>query len=180
MSTETYEDLRRSYVRLMVLAAITRITEQHTAGELSEFVTGLAMAEGHPKDCWAQFGPQTVLGILRQLERAGSVCVTGAKRSTRYGRDEPLWAPSKKQALAKLELPLPPERETTDRVHVALPSAAPAADVDPLESLTRDQLLAILQVRDDMEGLCEKFLGDMRELASRAQRALSTKAATNG
>lgn len=189
MTTDTYDelrreyiDLRRDYTRLMVLAAVTRVEEHKTAGELSDFATAMAMAEGHPKDCWAELSPQTVSGLLRQLEKAGSVVVTGVKRSTRYGRDEPLWAP--REEMAPTALPMYPE-PPVQALHMPAMVSAPATiqalvAADPLETLTREQLLSIIQVGSDMQERVDGFLRDMQDLANRAKRALSARDESHG
>lgn len=183
--SETYEEQLREYHRQMAVACLQRAEGAQTAGEVSEFATTLAMSEGHPKACWAPMSPAAVQGILRQLERAGQVMTLDKRRNTRYGRDEPLWQLTELGAVP-MQVPMYPEPEQT-------PARAAAAAVGAvtvgspslpqgicIETLSREQLLTILQLSDEVEGRVESFVRDMRDLATRARRALTSKEASRG
>jgi hypothetical protein len=180
--SETYEEQLRAYHRDMVLACLQRAEGKQSAGELSEFATALAMSEGHPKACWAPLSPQAVQGILRQLQRQGLVDNAEGRRNTRYGRDEPMWVPA--AGTFAVQVPLHPEIENTPARAAAAAAAAvgavtlgaPSAGAAVcMESLSREQLLTILQLSDEVGVRVETFVRDMQDLANRARRALAAR-----
>ena len=180
--SEPYEAQLSAYRSDMVLACLQRAPGAQTAGELSEFATTLAMNEGHPKACWAPLSPQFVHGILRALQRAGLAQTSSGRRNTRYSRDEPLWEVV--AGTARIEVPMYPEPEHTPaRAAAAAVGAvtmgAPSAGVC-LEALSREQLLTILKLSDEVEGRVEAFVRDMRDLATRARRVLTSREASRG
>lgn len=182
--SESYETQLSAYRSDMVLACLQRAPGAQTAGELSEFATTLAMNEGHPKACWAPLSPQSVHGILRALQRAGLAQSPSGRRNTKYSRDEPLWEVV--PGTARIQIPMYPEPEQPPaRAGAAAVSAvtlgAPAAGAGVcLETLSREQLLTILQLSDEVEGRVEAFVRDMRDLATRARRVLTSREASRG
>lgn len=183
--SESYETQLATYRRDMVLACLQHAPGgPHTAGDLSEFATSLAMSEGHPKACWAPLSPQSVHGILRQLQREGLVQSPSGRRNTRYSRDEPMWEPC--AGTPQVTVPMYPEPDMTPaRAAAAAVGAvtvgAPALGAGvSLETLSREQLLAILQLTDEVDVRVESFVRDMRDLATRTKRVLSARESGRG
>jgi hypothetical protein len=161
-------DELKHYQQQMVICCLHRFTDTASAGELSDFACALAMSEGHPKECWSGLQPATVIGLLRTLHKDGLVTRAGERFNPRQGRPEPQWSvPAPRNA----SFPVP-DAPDNDVPVLAMPVLVA---VDPLSSLSREQLLAILQVRDDMQQITARFLVEMQELAARAQRALDTR-----
>lgn len=180
--SESYDEQLAAYRREMVLACLGRAPGPQTAGELSEFATTLAMNEGHPKACWAPLSPQSVHGILRQLQREGRVTSPGGRRNTRYGREESLWEVTPLQSVVSVPMYPEPEQSPARAAAAAVGAVtlgAPSAGVC-LETLSREQLLTILQLSDEVEGRVEAFVRDMRDLATRARRVLTSREASRG
>lgn len=182
--SESYEAQLSAYRSEMVLACLQRAPGAQSAGELSEFATSLAMNEGHPKACWAPLSPQSVHGILRALERDGLVQSPSGRRNTRYGRDEPLWEPvpgKRRVAIPMYPEPIQSPAQAAAAAVGAVTLGAPDAGAAVcLETLSREQLLTILQLSDEVEGRVEAFVRDMRDLATRARRVLTAREVRRG
>ncbi len=157
----------RQYLQQLALYCLHRAGSEQTAAFLAEYMAELALSEGHAK---LHLSANQVLGVLRTLERVGDVRKGDGAHNTRNGRAEPTWRP----VLAwdpKFPMPDAPE-----------PDAQPAAGAtgpDPFAHMTREQLIALVQVHDDISSCVAGFRNDVRDLVSRFESdllALATSA----
>lgn len=131
-----------------------------TAAEAHEAVTGLALGKGHPKEC-ASISPAGVAGVLRTLQNEGCAVQGEARPNTRHGRNEPTWnlAPG----LQPLAAPSAPGTKKA--------AAAPAGD--PLSHLSREQLLAMILVGDELSSATARFQAEVEGIKDRARQILA-------
>lgn len=158
----------REYLQQLALYCLHRNQAEQTAAFLAEYMAELALSEGHAK---LHLSANQVLGILRSLERAGEVKKGDGTHSSRHGRAEPTWRP----VLVwdpKFPMPEPPEQ---DDQQAAVPTAQ-----DPYPYMTREQLIALLHVHDDINTRIAEFRSalrcfeaDMAELAAGARSRMA-------
>lgn len=168
----TKSEQLREYQRALVLACVHRSKGLVTAGDLTELAGSLAQAELHPRECWIGINTQSITGNLRTLQNEGFVVKLDVRKNVRYGRDEPAYGIAGGQHLANPNWPIPEPPEAMEEEALAMP----VLPVDPMHSMTREQLLAVIQVRDDMLDLTQRTMREIQALADRAQRALSVHA----
>lgn len=113
-------DLRQ--YRMQLIAHVLGGGQQMATGAVHDHLVAAAEAAVHPIECY-QMTRAEVAGLLRSMEAAGRVVVTGKTYRTARGRDEPMWT-----AAALVELPEPPEEE-----------AAPTRTSRAVEIMTADR-----------------------------------------
>lgn len=162
------KDGLREYRQDFALAILLRGCRPMSAAEVAEHIAVLGQMEGHPASCWRDADPITMAGHLRALETKSLVVKSGVRQDTRAGRDVPMWKPvAEYQHTAPL--PLPPETSEAK----AAPAMPRPADPNPYADLTRSQLYALLQVHDQISGVCQRFMRDMEDLSEKARRQLN-------
>lgn len=167
---------KRSYLRELALYCLHHASTPATAGELAEHMGTLAQSEGHPKELWIEVSPSSVFGCLKGLQNQGDAMRVDERKNTRSGRAEPTWTCTG-QRDASMPLPNPAEFEVTaegDAAVAAAPGGIVDVPADPYESLSREQLLAVLRVSDDVGGAVARFMRDLDELRARATRILQS------
>lgn len=166
------EELKQ-YHRGMMLACLAR-SGPATAGDLADHVAATAEVEEHPRAVWEGLNPHAVLGHLRTLSGEGLVIQVGTKKNARHGRDEPCWALSEKTRTLPA-VPLAPAVKRPPQATVAWSSgiAEVPAPASPYDHLSREQLLALLQVHDNLAAAMARFRGELDTIASSARERLA-------
>lgn len=171
----------RAYHRALALYCLGQRGAPCTAAELAEHMGALAMSEGHPKGWWSDISPSSVAGHLRTLENGSNVDRVGDRPNPRHGRGEPLWRFAGEQLP---RCPDPGDFETEDAPpprQSPAPSlpAAPAPALPPLPAereayaeMTRDQLLTVLRINDEVAGAAKRFINEILDISERGRRAL--------
>ncbi len=134
-----------------------------TAAEAHEAVTGLALAKGHPKEC-ASISPAGVAGILRTLQNEGAAVRGSARPNTRHGRSEPTW---------RLQAGSPPIQSPSAPGGRSGASAGASGGQDPLAHLSRDQLMAMILVGDELSAATARFQAEVEGIKDRARVILA-------
>ena len=150
----------REYHRDLALACLSRSPGPMTAAELAEVMGTLAQEEGHPRACWRSITGPMVAGIMKTLLAAGEVSSTPSFHA-RHGRDVALWA---KAQPGTWPFPLPPEDDE--------PEEAPAP-ASPYDHLSREQLVALLGVHDELSALVARFQQELSEFTAGARTRLA-------
>lgn len=154
------QDELRQYHRHAAMYVL-QSSQGMTAAEAHEAVTGLALANGHPKEC-ASISPAGVAGILRTLQNEGVAVQGGARQNTRQGRSEPTWR------LAHGAQPLLPPPAPVGRTgRGAVPGQ------DPLAHLSREQLMAMILVGDELSAATARFQAEVEGIKDRARLLLA-------
>lgn len=151
----------REYHRKLALACLSRASNPMTAAELAEYMSGAAQAEGHPKACWRAITGPMVAGVLRTLQAQGEVTCTPVFH-TRHAREVSVWTVTT-QSGDDRSFPLPPDDE--------MPEADPVKT--PYDHLSREQLVALLEIHDDLGGLVAKFQQELSEFTAKARQRLA-------
>lgn len=156
------QDELRQYHRQATMYVL-QSSQSMTAAEAHEAVTGLALAKGHPKEC-AAISPAGVAGVLRSLQNEGIAVRGPARQNTRHGRSEPTWR--LEDGLQMIQPPTAPGRRS---------GAAPAnaAGQDPLAHLSREQLMAMILVGDELSAATARFQAEVEGIKDRAKVILA-------
>lgn len=173
MSTANADDVK-VYRRELLLCCLNRIGAPSTAAEVAEYAFSLAAGDGHPRDAFSGLNPQMVAGILRGMEQAGTIQRGESRYDTSKGRDQPRWCVLNRDS--RYPLPLPPDDdEPPQKEQRAEPRS-------PYDSLTRDQMIALLQVQDDIAAVAARLreavstsLAEMELIVASARSRLAAK-----
>lgn len=133
-----------------------------TAAEIHEAVTATALTCGHPKEC-GSITPAGIAGVLRTLQNECLAVPRGGRRNTRHGRSEPTWALA--EGIETVAQPSAPSRRPP-----VSPSSGP---YDPMAGLSREQLMAMLLVSDELSEATARFQAEVDVIRDRARRVLA-------
>lgn len=152
----------KQYHRELALYVLGRARGRPLAAdEVTECMLSLAQHEGLPKPCWAGINPQSVAGMLKSLQNAGlAEQLPDAARHARAGRAAPAWrlAPGQPNP----PMPLPPDDEGL--------AGQPAKVEDPYEGLSRQQLITLLKVHEDLAETMGRFKVQMADFQQELER----------
>lgn len=121
----------------LLLAALQRAGKPSTSGDLVDAATGLALAEGWNPEQAAKLTRKSVAKRLQHMEKAGDVRTEGSAFDTTLDRMTPTFVPVR-GFNARAPVPTPPGEH------------APTGKAGSYESMTRTQLIAVLDVQDEM------------------------------
>ena len=158
MNRESLLRYRREFVR----AVLTRCPPRQgmNVGEIAEAIQTLAMAEGHPRECWATTDAGVVTGVITSLLAEGVIRVSsigaGTKRDTIV-----YWLPH--PICGFNGIPEPPNQDEEDEEE-------PRVDLDKLE---RRQVRALLEVGDEVSELMAEFQQKMNDMRERIRARLA-------
>lgn len=157
-------DQLRGYHRHAILYVLSGAGAM-TAAEIHEAVTTHALTGGHPKEC-ASITPAAVAGILRSLQNEQLVVPARGRFNTRHGRTEPTWiADEGVNFAAPPSAPQPEARPA--------PARWVGGPYEPMQDLSREQLMAILLVGDELAGATARYMAEVEEIKTRARRMLA-------
>lgn len=166
---------RRTYYRELTLFALQRCPGEST-DVLAAAMGEMAMNEGHPARCWKAIGQHQILGVLRTLESQGLVTrIRNAKYDAGKGRERPGWQLSREAATRNYPMPFPPEDLEDEPPE---PAPAPAPPATQYDDLSREQLIALLAVHDDITQLVARFTTELDGLARNARSRLAAMGVT--
>lgn len=161
----------RDYSRALALYCVSGASTPVTASEIAEHMGTVAMSEGHPQRCWRGINAGSAAGFLRALESKGQVKRQGERRNTTNNRPEPLWVATATAAGA--EIPTPPECAGSAPVLNTSRAPTDLEENSPYATLSRTQLLTVLQVTDQLHGTVARFMRDIQDVSDRARRELA-------
>lgn len=149
-------------VNELMLCALLRAGKPIDSGALFDAVVGLGVCTGWPHDQLERLTRQSVAQRMRSLVRSGRArqCGVGVDEDNR--RPVPLYAPT-----TPYDVAAPVPEPTMDGL--------PAHDGDgrTYDAMTRPQLLAVIEVSDEISAAVGRFMRDMSDIQRRARLALS-------
>lgn len=154
----------KAYHRDLLRYCLQLIDEPMTAGDLQDEMSSYALSAFHPKEAWAGITPAAVAGLLKTMNADGLVIKSDPVRNARLGRNEVTWL---LQPALRSDTPAPPSAPAE-----AVASAAPAPPPDPYAHLSREQLVTVLGVHDDISECVARFQTELANIAATARARL--------
>lgn len=164
----TYAEEAKAYRRDLLMCGLSRMGAPSTAAEVAEYVLSIAASEGHPREAFAALTPQTVAGILRGMEQAGIIQRGESRYDASKGREQSRWCVVDRDP--RYPVPMPPDYEPDSTPE----PAARAEPRSPYEGLSRDQMITLLQVHDDIAGAVSRMRAAVAEAQAELDSIVST------
>jgi hypothetical protein len=155
------DDLK-TYHRELAMACLHRAPQPMTAAELAEFMGQVAMMEGHAPACFKSISASRVAGIMRTLQGDAQV-LSQSKYDSSEGRDVPYWEMASRDK--SYPFPFPPDEGEEP--------PEPAKSTSPYDHLSREQLIALLGIHDDIATAVARFKTELDELAANTRQRLA-------
>ena len=148
--------MRSEKLNQIVLAALHRSGRPSTSEALEDIAQGLAAGHGWPAGVIEQLSRMSIAARLRHMSKTGLVEVVGGKKDT-HGRQASAFRPVGGFD-ARFEMPEP---------HIRAQDSTYA-------DLSREQLVVILRVQDEILSETSRFIEAMQGLTARAREQLAT------
>lgn len=166
------EDLK-VYHRELALYCLQSSDQPLTSGECAELMQTTALNAMHDDLCWKRIDAGKVAGTLKALANAGHALKAAPVRNGRLGRDQERWQQNHESARAAL-----PECPAEAQAHAPAPAScpqnlSPALGSDPYQHLTREQLLAVVRIQDEVCEIAARFTLELEAWKNRARVSLA-------
>lgn len=160
----------KQYHRDLALYCLQSADEPMTSGECAELMQTTALSAMHDEPCWKRIDAGKVAGTLKALTNSGQAVKVEPTHNARAGRLQERWVIAK--GLERVALPECPFQE---RPQAIVPIKTQS--VDPYAHLTREQLLALVQVQDEASQIVAEFEMRLNAWKVRARTLLASAGA---
>lgn len=158
------EDLKL-YHRQLALYCLQSTDQPLTSGECADMMQTAALNAMHDEPCWKRIDAGKVAGTLKALVNSGAALKADPARNARAGRDQERW--TQNPIAERVDLPeCPGESEPPPRAQVLVAS-------DPYQHLSREQLVAMMLVHDELGVAIANFKSELNDIEQRARRQLA-------
>ena len=167
----------KQYHRALALYCLQSAGKPLTAGDLAEYMQTVALASMHDEPCWKRIDAGKVAGTLKSLTAAKLAVKAEPVSNVRAGRMQERWEIA--VDVPPQEVPDCPAPAADVLAGVFQLKASPAASprlqaLDPYEHLSREQLLALLKLQDELSGVVAGFQRELDAWKDRARNVLAT------
>lgn len=155
------------YHRELALYCLQSSDQPLTSGECAELMQTTALSAMHEDLCWKRIDAGKVAGTLKALVNAGHAIKADPLHNARQGRPQERWVQNHDSPRALIP-ECPAERQAPPPASNPQ-SLSPALGADPYQHLTREQLLALLQLQDDALCIAAGFKAAIEAWQERAR-----------